>query len=140
MRRTSASLAALLAAGFLLTGCGSDSTEADPSTGASSASSAPSPSTGSAPSTAPAGTTVEITVKDGKVTPNGERVKAGVGEPVVLKIDADQPGEIHVHASPEQELSYPAGTSTRTLTINKPGIVDVEDHHLETVIVQLQVS
>lgn len=85
-------------------------------------------------------TTVHITIKGGTVTPHGDRVDAAVGKPVVLHIDADKAGEIHVHSTPEQHIDFPEGTSTRTLTIDKPGIVDVEDHALDKVIVQLQVS
>ena len=88
----------------------------------------------------PRGTTVDITIKNGKVTPNGDRVKATVGEPVTLHIDADRPGEIHVHSTPEQQIEFAKGTSTKKLTIDKPGIVDVEDHALDQVIVQLEVS
>ena len=86
------------------------------------------------------GTSIDITIKGGKVTPNGERVKAKVGSPITLKIDADRAGEIHVHSTPEQEIEFAKGTSTKKLTIKQPGIVDVEDHALEQVIVQLQVS
>jgi hypothetical protein len=86
------------------------------------------------------GTAVHITIKDGKVTPNGDRVKASVGEPVTLHIDADTSGEIHVHSTPEQEIEFDKGTSTKKLTIKQPGIVDVEDHALDQVIVQLQVG
>ena len=86
------------------------------------------------------GTSIDITIKDGKVTPNGERVKAKVGSPITLKIDADVAGEIHVHSTPEQEIEFAKGSSTKKLTIKQPGIVDVEDHALEQVIVQLQVS
>ncbi len=86
------------------------------------------------------GTSIDITIKGGKVTPNGERVKAKVGSPITLKIDADEAGEIHVHSTPEQEIEFAKGTSTKKLTIKQPGIVDVEDHALEQVIVQLQVS
>ena len=86
------------------------------------------------------GTTVDITIKGGKVTPHGDRVKAGVGDPITLRIDADTSGEIHVHSSPEQEIEFDKGTSTEKLTIDQPGIVDVEDHALDQVIVQLQVS
>ena len=86
------------------------------------------------------GTTVDITIKNGKVTPHGDRVKAEVGKPVTLKIDADVSGEIHVHSTPEQQIKFDKGSSTKKLTINTPGIVDVEDHALEAVIVQLQVS
>ena len=84
--------------------------------------------------------TIEVTFKGDSVTPNGDRVKVGVGTPVVLKISADKPGEIHVHSTPEQEIPYPAGDSTEKVTIDKPGIVDVESHHLEKTIVQLEVS
>jgi hypothetical protein len=85
-------------------------------------------------------TSIHITIKDGKVTPNGERVKAKVDKPVTLHIDADTAGEIHVHSTPEQEIEFEKGTSTKKLTIKKPGIVDVEDHALEQVIVQLEVT
>ncbi len=86
------------------------------------------------------GTTVDITIKDGDVTPKGGRVKASVGQPVTLHIVADAPGEIHVHSTPEQEIEFGRGTSTKKLTITRPGIVDVEDHAADQVIVQLEVS
>ena len=59
------------------------------------------------------GTTIDITIKGGKVTPHGDRVKAKVGQPVTLNIDADTSGEIHVHSSPEQEIAFDKGTSTK---------------------------
>jgi predicted small secreted protein len=128
MRTTLAIPAALVAVTLTLGGCSSDAgSDSSGSGGASSSSSS-------------AGTTIEITIKGGKVTPHGDRVKTGVGDPVTLKIDADTAGEIHVHSSPEQEIEFPKGTSTKKLTIDRPGIVDVEDHALEQVIVQLEVS
>ena len=53
---------------------------------------------------------------------------------------ADEPGELHVHSSPEQELEYGAGTTTLKLTLDQPGVVDVESHDPKAVIVQLEVS
>jgi hypothetical protein len=85
-------------------------------------------------------TSIHITIKDGKVTPHGDRVKATVGKPITLHIDADEAGEIHVHSTPEQHIEFGKGTSTKKLTIKQPGIVDVEDHALDKVIVQLQVE
>ncbi|NUR08648.1 MAG: hypothetical protein HOQ45_16790 [Nocardioidaceae bacterium] len=120
MRKTLLAVAALLLAALSLTACGGD--DSGGSAGGSSA------------------TSVDITIKDGKVSPNGDRVKASVGEPITLHIDADVDGEIHVHSTPEQEIEFTKGTSTKKLTIDKPGIVDVEDHALEQVIVQLEVS
>ncbi|MGZ4429833.1 MAG: hypothetical protein ACXVXC_16985 [Nocardioidaceae bacterium] len=111
--------AAVAVAGLVLAGCGGGSGNSGGSGG---------------------GTTVDITIKGDTVTPNGDRVDAEVGKPVTLKIHADQAGEIHVHSTPEQHIDFPSGHSTRTLTIDKPGVVDVEDHALDKVIVQLQVS
>lgn len=122
MRRTLIILATLVVAALSLTACsdpGSSSSSSQGGTG---------------------GTTIDITIKNGKVTPHGDRVKSKVGEPVTLKIDADTSGEIHVHSTPEQEIKFDKGTSTKKLTIDQPGIVDVEDHTLDQVIVQLQVS
>lgn len=84
--------------------------------------------------------TIHVTFKGDSVTPNGDRVKVAMNKPVVFEINADKAGEIHVHSSPEQHIDYPAGKSTRKITIDKPGVVDVESHALDKTIVQLEVS
>lgn len=122
MRVHQVAAAALVAVSSLTLGaCGADKTDAN--TGA-----------GTGP------VTIEVTFQDGTVTPSGETVEVGTGEPVELRITADEAGEIHVHSSPEQELAYDAGDSTQTITIDTPGTVDVESHDLDQVIVQLHVS
>jgi hypothetical protein len=121
MRRAVASLAVLLCALTVTAGCGSDDK-------------------GSGDSSAPP-KVIEVTISGDSVTPNGERVDVAVGQDIELKVTADEPGEIHVHSSPEQELEYKAGDTTLTIQgIDKPGTVDVESHALEKVIVQLEVS
>jgi hypothetical protein len=136
--------AALVAAVLALTGCSDDTKTADsPGSGQSDHSSSPgsqAPSTSAQTTPSPTGTTVDITIKAGKVSPNGDRVKADVGRPITLHVDADTAGELHVHSSPEQEIAFPRGSSTKQLTIDTPGIVDVEDHELEQVVVQLEVG
>jgi ABC-type glycerol-3-phosphate transport system substrate-binding protein len=82
---------------------------------------------------------IDITFSGDSVTPNGEKVEVGVGQKIQLHVTADAPGEIHVHSTPEQQLEYEQGTTDLTLTIDKPGIVDVESHSLEKTIVQLEV-
>ncbi len=84
--------------------------------------------------------TVEITFEGDEVTPSGERVEVDRGQPVDLVVTADAPGEIHVHSNPEQELAYEAGETTLELAISEPGVVEVESHDLEELIVQLEVS
>ena len=84
---------------------------------------------------------VEITFEDGEVTPNGERIDVAPGQPVELQVTADEPGEIHIHSDPEHELAYDEGTQTLDqFEIDRPGIVVVESHNLEQVIVQLEVK
>jgi hypothetical protein len=84
---------------------------------------------------------VDITIKDGSITPNGDRIDVGVGQPVDLEVTADEPGEIHVHSDPEHEFEYGAGTTKLPeFEVDRPGIVVVESHTLDKVIVQLEVK
>ena len=84
---------------------------------------------------------VDVTFKDGEVTPSGERVDLAVGQELDLKVTADEAGEIHVHSDPEQELAYPAGTKTFKLDgFDRPGQIVVESHTLDVVILQLEVK
>ena len=82
---------------------------------------------------------VDVTFDGDKVTPQGAELKIKAGEPLKLHIKADKAGEIHVHSSPEQEIEYEAGTTDKTITIDQPGVVDVESHSLDKLIFQLEV-
>ncbi|MDF1603926.1 hypothetical protein [Nocardioides sp. YIM 152315] len=122
MRRTLAAVAVVLATLSLATACG-DEEKPDGSGGGSTEAKV-----------------IEVTFEGGKVTPSGERVEVAVGQDVELDVTADEAGEIHVHSNPEQELEYDAGESTVTITgIDQPGVVEVESHALDQVIVQLEV-
>ena len=150
MRATPMITAVLTAALLTLGACSDDSTGSsavESGTGSPSAttsSAAPSSTPSGTPSgqptkSAPIGTTIKVTIRGDTVSPNGTRVKVKKGEPITLQIDADTAGEIHVHSTPEQEIAFDEGRSMKKLTITQPGIVDVEDHALEQVIVQLEV-
>ncbi|UMG91774.1 hypothetical protein [Nocardioides sp. TF02-7] len=82
---------------------------------------------------------VEIVFEGGEVTPNGERVEVEAGQPIDLEVTADEPGSIHIHSDPEQEFDFEAGTDTFEIQVDRPGVVEVESHELEQVIVQLEV-
>jgi hypothetical protein len=82
---------------------------------------------------------VTVTREGDEFTPNGERVELGVDQTLVLTIDADEAGELHVHSTPEQEIEYDAGTSEHELTIDRPGVVEVESHEPDVVLLQLEV-
>lgn len=85
-------------------------------------------------------TSIDIKIEGDDVTPNGEQVEVPVDEPIELHITADEPGELHVHSTPEQEIEYPAGDSTQSVTIERPGVVEVESHDTEKIIVKLEAS
>lgn len=147
MHRTRTALAALTAsAALVITGCGNDSPAAEEEPGTSTSASTPTDEPTESPDGSehsdkprPMGPFADITIQGDRVTPNGERVDLEVGQTLTLRIDADQPGELHVHSTPEQEISFPAGQSERKLTIDQPGVVDVEDHETGTVLLQLEV-
>jgi hypothetical protein len=82
---------------------------------------------------------VTITREGDSFTPNGERVELAVDQTLVLTVESDEAGEIHVHSTPEQEIEYDAGTSEHELVIDRPGVVEVESHEPEVVLLQLEV-
>lgn len=135
----------LIAVCLLATGCGSDEPDATDEQGTPESSATAAAELTDEPNAAPkplketSGTTINITFKGDSVEPNGVERKVKAGKPFTLHIVADKPGELHIHSSPEQELEYPAGTTDARLTIDQPGIVEVESHDLDTLVVQLEV-
>ena len=131
MRRTLAILA-VLSAIALTTGCSEEAGEGGASDPSASSSATGEPATPKV---------IEVTIEGDSVTPNGDRIEIATGQDVQLDITADEPGEIHVHSTPEQELEYDAGESTLTIEgMERPGTVDVEVHDPEKIVVQLEVS
>ena len=76
----------------------------------------------------------------GDDAPTLERVEVSAGQEVELVVTADAPGELHVHSQPEQVLAYDAGTTELTLSVDQPGVVDVERHEPEALVLQLEVG
>ena len=83
---------------------------------------------------------IDVTVKDGSVTPDGGRIDIKSGQQIVFKIQADAKGEVHVHSSPATAIYYPVGASQATLTIKQPGIIEVEIENLGKPVAQLEVK
>lgn len=111
-------LAVLVVAATLLGACGSD----DP-----------------APADAPPAQMIDVTIEDGQVEPEGQRVEVATGQEVELVVKSDAAGEIHVHSDPEEEYSYEPGTTTFTFSVERPGVVDVELHDPDALLAQLEV-
>ena len=85
------------------------------------------------------GRRIDVTIAAEGVSPSAKRVGVQAGAPVTLVIHATAHGELHVHSSPEQHVAYPRGTSAATLRIDRPGLVDVESHQLDDLVVRLEV-
>ena len=145
LRPTALTLTALV----LVAGCGSSeepaasspsesaSAAAEPSESSGSSGSSGSPSASAEPEDT--GTVVDITIADGKASPQGKALEVAIGEPVTLRVESDAPGELHIHSTPEQELAFEAGTTEKELTLDRPGVVDVESHDLDQLLVRLEV-
>lgn len=84
-------------------------------------------------------TTIAVHFQGDTVEPLGKKVELEVGQKLVLDIHADAKGELHVHSSPEQEIEYPAGESKAEIVIDRPGVVEVESHTLDKLVLQLEV-
>ncbi|WP_457184673.1 hypothetical protein [Nocardioides sp. P5_E3] len=124
-----------------LSACGGDGDTDPPATDQSSSSSpsdSPSDSASGSSSTG-GGAAVTVTREGDSFTPNGERVELGVDQTLVLTIEADEAGELHVHSTPEQEIAYDAGTSEHEIVIDRPGVVEVESHEPDVILLQLEV-
>ncbi len=56
-----------------------------------------------------------------------------------MTVDSDRAGELHVHAKPEQYVEFTPGTTEKTLSIETPGSIEIEEHDSGTVVALLEV-
>jgi plastocyanin len=85
--------------------------------------------------------TVAITEHNGTISPSGDTVPVGTGVKVTFVVTSDAADEIHVHSEPDHEFEVkPGAKQTFSFTIDTPGTYEVESHHLNVVIIKLQVS
>ena len=122
--------------GLAVAGCGSSSSREDDDGGHDISATPAAQATAAPPADAKV---IGVTITKDSVSPSAARIEVKRNQPVVLEIDAVAAGELHVHSSPEQHIEFPSGKSQVTLKIDQPGIVDVEDHALDRLIVQLEV-
>jgi hypothetical protein len=123
---------------FALAGCGSDSDGTTKTESEHTMSATPAAQVTTAPSAD--ARVIGVTIGADSVSPDGTRIEVERNQPVVLEIDAVAEGELHVHSTPEMAIEFPAGKSQVQFELDKAGVVDVEDHGLDMLIVQLEVK
>ncbi|PQD98159.1 hypothetical protein MPNTM1_01534 [Mycolicibacterium parafortuitum] len=140
MSTTPTRLLAAAAAALLLAGC-AGSTESGDGANQSATGTAEQQTPTSAAEPAPEQLVIDVTIKGGKVTPTNEQLRAGLNEPIVVRVDSDVPDELHVHSTPEH--SFPIGVGPQQsfeFSVTVPGRVDVELHEAHTTIATIQVQ
>ena len=132
----------LSAAALITAGCGgSNSSDNAASSTSSSQPSTVSPSDMSNEQAPPARLVIDVTIKDGKVTPTNEQLQSGVNEQIVIKVNSDAADELHVHSTPEHSFNVEAKPmQSFQFTASVPGKVDVELHKLNKTIATIQVQ
>jgi len=146
--RTPRVLVTTVTAALVISGCGASQETAPVDETPAPAASSPSPADSPSPSASPSETTepegkgvlVDVNVDGDEIAPNGARIEAEVGEPIIVTVDADRAGELHVHSTPEQVIAFDQGSTQHELAIDQPGVVEVEEHDSGFVVLQLQVS
>ncbi|ADU01624.1 hypothetical protein [Mycolicibacterium gilvum] len=95
----------------------------------------------SPPASTSQGLVIDVTIKDGTVTPTNEQLRAGLDEPIVIRVDSDAADELHVHSSPEHSFPVAVGPAQSfEFSVAVPGRVDVELHETHTTIATIQVQ
>ncbi|GAB6987583.1 hypothetical protein [Nocardioides pyridinolyticus] len=143
IRPTKTTLAALAAATVLAACSGTDTvSNADeptpaPSSETTSATASPTPSASDEPT--PTGPLLSVTIAGEQVRPNAQEIDLATGEKLMIEVESDRAGELHVHSTPEQFVEFDAGSTRTQLVIETPGSVEVEDHDTSAVVALIEV-
>jgi hypothetical protein len=135
-------LLALTVAALIAAGCGgSNGTKTSSAPAASSQSSAVNPSDMSNEQAPPTRLVIDVNIKGGDVTPTNQQLKAGVKQQILIHVNSDAADELHVHSTPEHKFTVEAKPmQTFQFTVDVPGKVDVELHHLNKTIATITVQ
>lgn len=146
---------------LVLAGCGNDADGASP--GETPSSSAPattpsptptdlpttttpvkpnttSPSNTADPSGEQADVTVNVTVANGKVNPNGSSIQVKAGQTVLITAISDAVDEVHVHGYDKEIPLAPGKPGSVKFTANMKGTFEIETHDSGKLVAKLIVS
>jgi plastocyanin len=84
--------------------------------------------------------TVNVTIANQQVNPTNATLQAKTGQPITFNVTSDAADELHVHSVPDHKFEIAAAPNqTFRFTVDVPGNVDVELHHLDRTIATIQV-
>lgn len=141
--RTPASIAAAALAVFLLAGCGSepdgpadpaaaDTPTVEATTSDSDLAKEKTEEATAAPTEALdnafGGPVLTVQVDKDRVRPNSAQLEVDTGQELRIRMESTRAVELHVHSSPEQTLDFEAGRSSKTITFERAGVVEIEEH------------
>jgi heme/copper-type cytochrome/quinol oxidase subunit 2 len=97
---------------------------------------------GGSPSQPPAaGLDVNVTIANRQVTPTNVTLQAKVKQPITFHVTSDATDELHVHSVPDHRFQLAAAPNqTFQFSVDVPGSVEVELHHLNRTIATIQVQ
>ncbi len=88
-----------------------------------------------------AGPVVDVTINHGQVTPTNSALQAKVHQQITLNVNSDAADELHVHSTPDHKFQVVAAPNqTFQFSVDVPGNVEVELHHLDRTIATIQVQ
>jgi plastocyanin len=94
----------------------------------------------SSPSQGTAVTVINIKYSGGQITPAPSKIQVAIGTRVQINVTSDVPEQVHNHYD-GKEIEVPAGgTAVFAFTATQPGVYEVELHHANKVLTQLQVG
>ena len=89
---------------------------------------------------APGDLTVNVTIANRQVNPVNATLQAKVGRTITVHVTSDAADELHVHSVPDHKFEIAAAPNqTFQFTVDVPGSVEVELHHLDRTIATIQV-
>ncbi len=131
-------LAATGAVALLVAGCGGSTSSENTSTAASGGTAAPAMTDQQTP---PERVVLDVTIAGGNVTPTNQQVQAKVKQPIIVRVNSDVADQLHVHSSPEHTFDIkPENGQAFQFSVDVPGKVDVELHHLDKTVATITVQ
>jgi hypothetical protein len=84
---------------------------------------------------------VNVTIARGQVSPTNAMLQAKVKQQITLHVTSDVTDELHVHSVPDHKFPVAAAPNqVFHFSVDVPGNVEVELHHLDRTIATIQVE